>query len=147
MVDSFERLGIGMLINETQSIEREGAQIHVTGTDDVHYYYTDAARESLLAAPDGFKIVLVHSAELAGYATDAGFSLYLAGHTHGGQISLPGGIPVISYMSCHRRYASGLWRCGSMIGYITTGIGVTGLPVRFNTRPEAVIVTLRRGKH
>ena len=87
---------------------------------------------------------LIHSAELADVAADAGFSLYLAGHTHGGQICLPGGIPIITHMSCHRHYASGLWRHGSMIGYTTTGIGVSGLPVRFNTRGEAVLITLRR---
>ncbi len=38
----------------------------------------------------------------------------------------------------------GLWWHGSMTGYTTTGIGVSGLPVRFNTRAEAVLITLRR---
>ncbi len=115
-----------------------------TGTDDVHYYYTDAARAALEAAPKGFKIALIHSAELADAAAEAGFSLYLSGHTHGGQVCLPGGLPIITHMSRHRRYASGLWRHGSMTGYTTTGIGVSGLPVRFNTRGEAVLITLRR---
>ena len=84
-------LGIDMLINETRTLKRGAAEIHVTGTDDVHYYYTEAARVALEIAPDGFKVALIHSAELADVAGDAGFSLYLAGHTHGGQISLPGG--------------------------------------------------------
>ena len=143
MVEAFENLGIDVLINETRSLQRGKAQIHVTGTDDVHYYYTDAARAALESAPDGFKIALIHSAELAGIAANAGFSLYLAGHTHGGQVCLPGGIPIITHMDCHRRYASGLWRHGSMTGYTTTGIGVSGLPVRFNTRGEVVLITLR----
>ncbi len=73
-----------------------------------------AARATLEAAPKGFKIALIHSAELADVAADAGFSLYLAGHTHGGQVCLPGGITIITYMSFHRHYASGLWRHGSM---------------------------------
>ncbi len=115
----------------------------MTGTDDVYYYYTDAARAALDAAPDGFKIALIHSAELAEVAANAGFNLYLAGHTHGGQVCLPGGMPIITQMSCDRRYASGLWRHGSMNGYTTTGIGVSGLPVRFNTRGEVVLITLR----
>ena len=67
-----------------------------------------AARAALEAAPKGFKIALIHSAELADVAADAGFSLYLAGHTHGGQVCLPGGIPIITYMSFHWHYASGL---------------------------------------
>lgn len=143
MAEAFENLGFDMLINETRSLQRGTAQIHVTGTDDVHYYYTDAAKVALETAPDGFKIALIHSAELADVAADAGFSLYLAGHTHGGQVCLPGGIPIITHMSCHRRYASGLWRHASMTGYTTTGIGVSGLPVRFNTRGEVVLITLR----
>jgi predicted MPP superfamily phosphohydrolase len=143
MAEAFEHRGIDVLINETRSIPRGEAQIHVTGTDDVHYYYTDAARAALETAPDGFKIALIHSAELADIAANAGFSLYLAGHTHGGQVCLPGGRPIITHMSCHRRYASGLWQHGSMTGYTTTGIGVSGLPVRFNTRGEVVLITLR----
>ena len=143
MADAFESLGIDVLINETRSLQRGQAQIHVTGTDDVHYYYTNAAKMALETAPDGFKIALIHSAELADVAADAGFNLYLAGHTHGGQVCLPGGKPIITHMSCHRRYASGLWRHGTMTGYTTTGVGVSGLPVRFNTRGEVVLITLR----
>ncbi len=143
IAEAFENLGIDVLINETRSLQRGEAQIHLTGTDDVHYYYTHAARVALETAPDGFKIALIHSAELADVAADAGFSLYLAGHTHGGQICLPGGIPIVTHMSRYRRYASGLWRHASMIGYTTTGIGVSGLPVRFNTRGEVVLITLR----
>ena len=143
MAPAFEDLGLDVLVNETRCIQKGKTQIQVTGTDDVHYYYTDEARTALETAPDGFKIALVHSAELADVAAEAGFNLYLAGHTHGGQVCLPGGIPIITHMSCHRRYASGLWQHGSMIGYTTTGIGVSGLPVRFNSRGEAVMITLR----
>ncbi len=146
MVPAFEDLGIVVLVNETRSIERGGARIHLTGTDDVHYYYTEAARAALEAAPEGFKIALIHSAELADVAAKAGFDLYLAGHTHGGQVCLPGGRPILTHMSRYRRYASGLWRHHKMLGYTTTGVGVSGLPVRFNTRGEVVLITLRRSQ-
>ena len=144
MAAAFESLGITVLINETRSLRRGAAELHVTGTDDVHYYYTAAAKAALESAPEGFKIALVHSAELAEAAADSGFHLYLAGHTHGGQVCLPGGIPIITHMSGHRAYASGLWRHGAMTGYSSTGVGVSGLPVRFNTRGEVVLITLRR---
>ena len=146
MVEPFEALGIRVLINETHTILRDGAELHLTGTDDVHYYYTDAARDALAAAPEGFKIALIHSAELADGAAENGFHLYLAGHTHGGQVCLPGGWPIITHMNRYRRYASGLWRHGDMRGYTSTGIGVSGLPVRFNTRGEVVLITLRSGR-
>lgn len=144
LAESFEALGITLLLNETVSLERDGQAIHLTGTDDVHYFYSEAARDALAEAPAGFKIALIHSAELADVAADRGFALYLAGHTHGGQICLPGGVPILTHMSRFRRYASGLWRHGRMQGYTSTGVGVSGLPVRFNTRGEVALITLRR---
>ncbi len=112
----------------------------------MHYYYTQATARALRAAPAGFRIALVHSAELADVAAAAGFSLYRAGHTHGGQVCLPGGRPILTHMSRLRGYASGLWRCGAMAGYTSTGVGVSSVPVRFNTRGEAVLITLRRAR-
>lgn len=143
MVEPFEALGIRVLINETCSIERGGALLHLTGTDDVHYYYTEAARQALAATPEGFKIALIHSAEFADAAAQNGFQLYLAGHTHGGQVCLPGGRPIITHMTRFRRYGRGLWRHGDMRGYTSTGVGVSGLPVRFNSRGEVALITLR----
>jgi predicted MPP superfamily phosphohydrolase len=143
MAEPFEARGIGVLVNETHTIERGGATLHLTGTDDVHYYYTDAARRALAATPEGFKIALIHSAELADVAADTGFQLYLAGHTHGGQVCLPGGRPIITHMTRYRRYAQGIWRHGDMVGYTSAGVGVSGLPVRFNSRGEVALITLR----
>ena len=145
MVEPFEALGIRVLINETHTILRNGAELHLTGTDDVHYYSTDAARQALAVAPEGFKIALIHSPELADAAAKNGYQLYLAGHTHGGQVCLPGGWPIITHMNRYRRYARGLWRHGDMRGYTSTGVGVSGLPVRFNTRGEVALITLRSG--
>ncbi len=98
MVEAIEGLGVAVLINESTSIRRGNSEIHITGTDDVHYYYTDATDAALEAAPNGFKIALIHSAELADVTANNGFDLYLAGHTHGGQVCLPGGRPIITHM-------------------------------------------------
>lgn len=144
MAAAFEGLGITVLVNQTRSIRQGGSTVHVTGTDDVHYYYTAAAKAALEEAPAGFKIALIHSAELADMAADSGFHLYLAGHSHAGQVCLPGGIPIITHMNRLRPYATGLWRRGDMIGYSSSGLGVSGLPVRFNTRGEVALITLRR---
>jgi len=145
MVEEFERLGIAMLVNETRTIRRNGAAIHLTGTDDVHYFYTDAAPAALAAAPEGFRIALIHSPELADRAEGNGYRLYLAGHTHGGQVCLPGGVPVITHVGRFRRLACRRWRLGAMQGYTSTGVGVSALPVRFNNRGEVALITLRRG--
>ena len=144
MVPAFEGIGIEVLVNETRRIQRGRAHIHLSGMDDVYDYYTLAAGATPERIPEGFKIALVHSAELADVAAESGFRLYLAGHTHGGQVCLPGGKPIVTHMNSYRRYASGLWRHGTMVGDTTTGVGVSGLPVRFNTRGEAVPITLNR---
>ena len=146
MVPSLESLGIRVLIDETITIEDGGEAIHVTGTDDVHYFHTERAGAALRDAPEGFRIALVHSPEIAGLAARAGFDLYLTGHTHGGQVCLPGGRALITHLVCHSNLARGLWRLGGMQGYTTTGVGVSGIPVRFNTRGEVVVLTLRRSR-
>jgi len=146
MVDAFEDLGIAMLVNEYRTIERNGQAIHVAGTDDVHYYYTGAAPAALTVTPPGFRIALIHSPELADMAAAQGFSLYLAGHTHGGQVCLPGGVPVITHVGRFRRFARGRWQLGDMQGYTSTGVGISALPVRFNNRGEVALITLRRGE-
>lgn len=142
--DVLERQGVSVLINECLSLERDGHHIHLTGTDDAHYFHSPAAHRALARAPAGFNIALVHSPELAGVAADHGFDLYLCGHTHGGQICLPGGRPIITHLRTHKDYARGLWRHDGMDGYTSAGLGVSGVPVRFNSRGEVTVITLRR---
>jgi predicted MPP superfamily phosphohydrolase len=144
MIEPFERLGVTILSNDAATFRRGGAELHVLGVDDVHYYYTEHARGALESVPDGFTVALVHSPELAHTAADVGVSLYLTGHTHGGQICLPGGRPLLTNSASPRRFASGLWQCGDMVGYTSTGLGVSGIPVRYNSRGEAALITLRR---
>jgi len=144
MVGPLEALGLRVLLNETVVVRRGGDAIQLTGVDDVHYFYTEAARRALREAPAGFRIALVHSPELADVAAEAGCRLYLCGHTHGGQVCLPGGRPVITHLSRCRAFAKGRWRCGAMEGYTSEGLGVSGAPLRFNSRGEVARITLRR---
>lgn len=144
LVEPLERLGVRVLINETVSLERGGARIHVTGLDDVHHFYTDDARKALFSAPAGFRVALVHSPEIAHVAAEAGVDFYLTGHTHGGQLCLPGGRPIVTNLRRNRALAAGLWRRGAMVGYTSAGAGVSVVPVRFNTRGEVTLITLRR---
>ena len=95
--------------------------------------------------PKGFRILLQHSPELLDEAAAEGVSLYLTGHTHGGQICLPGGVPIMTNVKSPRRYARGLWKHGAMTGYTTMGVGVSVMPVRFFSKGEVAVITLRRG--
>ncbi len=146
MAEALEGLGFEVLINRSLVLERAGERLHLTGLDDVNSFYTEAALAALTAPPPAgaFRIALIHSAEMADHAEAAGCSLYLCGHTHGGQICLPGGRPVVTHLTRCRQGARGLWRWGGMTGYTSSGLGISGPPLRFNCRGEAAVITLRR---
>jgi len=143
MVNPMEQMGIHMLINSNCLIERGGERIQFIGTDDVHYYYTDQALHCLEQAEKEFSIALVHSPELFDLAAAMGVDLYLCGHTHAGQVCLPGGIPLLTHLNRGRVHYRGKWRHGEMQGVTSAGTGTSGIPVRFNTQGEILIHYLR----
>jgi predicted MPP superfamily phosphohydrolase len=144
MVAPMEKMGSRMLINEDIAINRGDDRIRIIGTDDVHYYYTDQSLHALEAAQDDFAIALVHSPELFDAAAEAGVALYLCGHTHGGQVCLPGGIAPIKHLRAGRHFFRGQWRHKEMQGITSSGAGTSGIPVRFNTESEVLALRLRR---
>ena len=147
MVQPMERLGIGLLINEAAYLYRGAARLRLVGLDDVHRFHThladDALAEYAPAESDGFGIALVHSPDMAVAASGLGYGLYLCGHTHGGQICLPGGRPIVTHCDSPRRLARGLWRVGGMQGYTSSGAGASGVPLRYFSRSEITLLTLR----
>lgn len=143
MVPMFEALDVRVLVNQTISVSRSDSLLHVTGVDDAYYYYTEDAASALEQAPPGFRVALVHSPELVIPAALAGIDLYLTGHTHGGQVCLPGGYPIITHSLADKMFATGLWHLEKMTGYTSRGAGVSGLPVRFNCPGEVTVFTLK----
>ncbi len=145
MVPGLEDAGIRMLLNETQPIEKGSDAIWLLGLDDVHYYETGDLQKAVDAAPsDAVRLLLVHSPEIIPEAFAAGMDLYLCGHSHGGQICLPGGKPIITHCRCARSYKAGPWKHESMRGYTSRGVGTSLFPIRMNCRPEIIIHTLRK---
>jgi predicted MPP superfamily phosphohydrolase len=115
------------------------------GLDDAHFYGTyNLAQMSSGMPANAFRIALVHSPELALDIEKQGAALYLTGHTHGGQICLPGGIPIITHVKCFPEMIKGKWRVRNMQGYTSCGLGASGLLVRINCPPEIAIHELRR---
>ena len=142
MLPELEDMGIRLLLNESVSIESGDAQIHLAGLDDAHYFQADNIEKAASAIPeDGYSILLSHTPEIYRHAAHAGFHLLLSGHTHGGQICLPGGIPITLDSDLPRRFGAGAWRYGRMAGYTSVGAGCSIIPVRFNCPPE---ITLHR---
>lgn len=145
MIEPLRAAGIKMLVNDHLTLRRGTDAVHLIGLDDVHAYQrAEEAVRALAGMPEGFRILLLHSPELLDEAEAAGISLYLAGHTHGGQICLPGGFPPMVNIKTPRRYARGLWRHGEMTGYTTHGVGVSAMPLRYNSRGEVAVITLRK---
>ncbi|MCX5814065.1 MAG: metallophosphoesterase [Proteobacteria bacterium] len=144
MLNPMEQIGITMLVNSACFIHQGNDKIRIIGTDDVHYYYTDQALHALEHADNEFSIALVHSPELYDVAAEMGVCLYLCGHTHAGQVCLPGGKPLITHLNRGRRYYRGHWKYLDMQGITHAGVGTSGIPVRFNTQGEALIYHLHR---
>lgn len=142
MVEDFEREGIDFLTNQTTLLSRNGEEIRLVGIDDPHDYYTREGEVCLKGSGRGFKILLAHTPEVYRTAAAAGVGLYLCGHSHGGQICLPGGAPLMTYLDQGKRFYRGVWRYGEMIGHTSPGIGTAKIPVRFNSPPEITLLTL-----
>ena len=95
MVPDLETMGIRMLLNEFEPITRAGVSIYLAGIDDAHYFRVDNIEKAASGiAHPAFSILLSHTPEIYRQAAHAGFDLLLSGHTHGGQICLPGSIPI-----------------------------------------------------
>jgi uncharacterized protein len=144
MVPALEAMGIRMLVNEAEPLLRDGQVLYLAGIDDAHYYRMDNIEKAASQIPYGeFSILLSHTPEIYRQAAHADFDLLLSGHTHGGQICLPGAIPVTLDSVLPRRMGSGSWRYGRMVGYTSVGVGSCILPVRINCPPEITLHELR----
>lgn len=144
MVPALEDMGIKMLLNECETISRGDQTIYLAGIDDAHYYRVDNIEKAAGDIPDGsFSILLSHTPEVYRHAAHAGFDLLLAGHTHGGQLCLPGSIPITLDAALPRRMGSGSWKYHDMQGYTSVGVGSSLVAVRLNCLPEIALHHLR----
>ena len=140
MVPGLEEMGIKMLLNECEAISRGDEAIYLAGIDDAHYYRVDNIEKAAFDIPDnGFSILLSHTPEIYRQAAHAGFDLLLSGHTHGGQICLPGSIPITLDSVLPRYMGSGPWKYHAMVGYTSVGVGSSIVAVRLNCPPEITL--------
>ena len=146
MVPDLEAFGIRMLLNESVAIRSGPASIYLAGVDDAHFYRADNIEKAAADIPQGcVSVLLSHTPEIYRQAAHAGFDLMLSGHTHGGQICLPGGVPILLEADLPRAFGAGAWRHADVVGYTSVGAGSSVVPVRFNNRPEITLHQLVRG--
>ena len=146
MVPGLEAMGIRVLLNECETIVRKDQRIYLAGIDDAHFFRVDNIEKAALTIPRGeFSILLSHTPEVYRQAAHANFDLMLSGHTHGGQICLPGSIAIKLEAVLPRRMGAGPWQYRDMTGYTSVGAGSSVVPVRLNCPPEITLHHLCRG--
>ena len=144
MVPRLEAMNIRVLLNECETLTRGDQRIHLAGIDDAHFYRADDIARAVSNIPKGdFAILLSHTPEVYRQAAEAGFALMLSGHTHGGQLCLPGSIPIKLEAVLPRRMGAGAWKYRGMSGYTSVGVGTSILPVRLNCPAEVTLHVLR----
>lgn len=148
LVPGLETMGINVLLNESASVFIGNDIIELAGVDDPSYFGCDDLGKATagLSSQHALRILMAHSPHRLKEAAAAGFNLYLCGHTHGGQVCLPGGKPIMkSIGKVEWRYCSGNWQYDELFGYTSRGAGTSLAPVRFNCPPEITLHELRRG--
>jgi predicted MPP superfamily phosphohydrolase len=135
-------VGLPVLRNEGLALDIGGEAIYLAGVDDGWSGQPDLNVALVNRPADVPTILLAHEPDLAdSFSLDGRVSLQLSGHSHGGQVRLPGiGAPLLPYLG--RKYDQGLYKVNGMWLYTNRGIGVIGPPVRFNCRPEVTEMTL-----
>jgi predicted MPP superfamily phosphohydrolase len=133
--------GIPVLRNKSLPIAYGGDELWIAGIDET-LLGDDRPAETFAQVPAGAAaIALWHEPEFAELAAEQGAFLQLSGHTHGGQIRIPGvgpvGLPIHG-----KRYVIGLENAAGMLIYTARGVGVYRPPMRFNCPPEVTLITL-----
>lgn len=150
---SFRAQGIGILRQERAAVRIGGETLNLIGIDEPRgetrtEWQEDVRRRrhvlQQLVMPDTVNLLLVHYPAVFDYVAGHGVDLALAGHTHGGQLSLDRLRRGLNLSRLVTRYGSGLYeKSGSQL-YVNRGIGTTGLPVRLGARPEITLIELSR---
>ena len=132
------------LTNLREEIELDGLPVELLGLDDSHIARQDL-RLAPRAAPQRFGIAVMHSPDSAPETVACGYTLVVAGHTHGGQVRMPFVGALVTNSDLPRRLASGMIRFGGSFLHVSPGLGTSKYaPFRFLCPPEATLLELRR---
>jgi len=141
--DQLSTAGLQVLRNDSTVIRRNGAVLFVAGVDDTWTGRADL-EETLSKRPEGASVLLLaHDPNSFPEAASEGVHLTLSGHTHGGQIAVPGFSKRLTPARLITRFPAGFYRQGDSTLYVSCGAGTTGPPVRIGARAELTVLTLR----
>jgi len=142
IIAGLERSGVRVLRNRAVQLPAPFDEVWLCGLDDPTYGRSHA--DSAFAEASGARLVLMHSPDGLLEIGDRDFAVAFCGHTHGGQVALPGGGAIVMPSGkLNRRYARGLFRLKSGASLLVSrGIGCSTLPIRFFAQPEVHLVLL-----
>ncbi len=138
--------GFELLDNRAVSVEKGGETIYLLG---VNYFEPEGTWELLQHSRESdFRIFLFHSPDLMSTISNVGVDLYLAGHTHGGQVALPLYGALVTMSRHGKKYERGLYQEDETVLYVNRGIGMEGNlpPVRFFAPPEVAVFDITPAK-
>ncbi len=136
--------GIEVLTNRHVRLPDPFGAVSICGLDDHTSGHPDAA--AALDGARGLRILLMHAPSGLLDLEGRPFDLALCGHTHGGQIALPGGWPlVVPHGRLSRRHNAGRYPLedGRRTLLVTRGVGCSTLPFRVNSPSDVLVCTLR----
>ncbi len=141
VTQALEQEGIPVLRNESRAIDWRGARMWVAGIDDSLHGVPDLDGTFDQVDTDDPVLALWHEPQFANQVAERGAIAQLSGHSHGGQVKLPGIKPV--WLPKHgRKYSTGLNDALGMPVYTSRGSGVYRPPIRLNCPPEVTLITL-----
>ena len=135
------------LSNDVYTIERDGEKLNISGIDSCTVGADDLNKVLDKLPEDGASILLVHEPDFAKIsAKTKKFDLQMSGHSHGGQLVIPGVKTTPFRCSYSVKYPVGLYKVDDMIQYTSKGLGTNSFRIRINCKPEVTIITLKTGK-
>lgn len=141
--DALREAGVTVLVNDAVRLPAPHGEVALLGLDDPWTGAPDAERAVEAAGRARVRLGLCHSPDGLPHFLGKGVSLLLAGHTHGGQIALPGPRPIVVPGPMGKRYPFGEHRVGEIHLVVSRGVGATELPIRAFAPPDVVVARLR----
>lgn len=144
LAEGLRAIGVAVLENDGVCVSRNAAGISFVGlTGEEGGAEFEAGLEALATASPP-RVALVHKPDMARLIPPDGANLILCGHTHGGQIVIPGLRRWTVRHFCGSHFVEGLYEVNGIPTYVNRGLGCTGLPFRLRAAPEVTFIRLRR---
>ena len=141
-----KRVGIDMLRGEARQLRRGSGALNIAGVDFQSFRKRDRylAGADRIVVPGMANLLMSHNPDVFPVAVRQGYDAVIAGHTHGGQVTVEILNQTLNVVRFFTPYVAGLYRLNGRSCYVTAGIGTIGMPVRLGAPPEITLLKLRR---